>query len=60
MIGDDVKVTILGVKGCQVRVGVDAPKSVAVHRQEIHERIKRVQAGESAAESAVENTDKST
>ncbi len=38
-IGDDVTVTILGVKGNQVRVGVDAPKDVAVHRQEIYERI---------------------
>jgi carbon storage regulator len=56
MIGDDVRVTILGVRGCQVRLGVDAPKSVAVHRQEIYEHIKREQAGESA----VEDSDKST
>ena len=39
MIGDDVSVTILGVKGNQVRVGVNAPKDVAVHREEIYQRI---------------------
>lgn len=40
MIGDDVKVAILGVKGGQVRIGVDAPRSVQVHREEIFLRIK--------------------
>ena len=42
MIGDDVSVTVLGVKGNQVRIGVNAPKDVAVHREEIFERISAV------------------
>ena len=43
MVGDEVTVTVLGVKGNQVRLGVNAPKDVAVHREEIYERIKKEQ-----------------
>ncbi len=40
MVGDEVTITVLGVKGNQVRLGINAPKDVAVHREEIYQRIK--------------------
>jgi carbon storage regulator len=44
-IGEDIKFTVLGVKGMQARVGISAPKDVAVHREEIYERIRRDKEG---------------
>lgn len=52
MVGDDVTITVLGVKGNQVRIGVNAPKNVSVHREEIYQRIQREKEQKTGASSA--------
>ena len=55
MIGDDVTVTVLGVKGNQTRIGINAPKEVAVHRVEIYERIRAQGNGEAITQNGTSN-----
>ena len=56
MIGSDISITVLGVKGNQVRIGINAPRDVAVHREEIFERIKNEQAAADPAAGKDANT----
>ena len=57
MIGTDVTVTVLGVKGNQVRVGINAPKEVPVHREEIFERIRKEKEAQAAQAAQAESGD---
>lgn len=58
IIGDDITLTVLGVKGNQVRIGVNAPKSVTVHREEIYQRIQQERTNDEPVSVHVSRPDK--
>ena len=57
-IGDDVSVTVLGIKGSQVRIGVNAPKTIPVHREEVYDRINNEKSAKKDFDEDNKNSDK--